>query len=86
MDLSEILSHPVPLKRSLSGTQLDTEDAADDILTPTERKKFFKMAHGRKVSSIAKHYPLPVDEDEIKVCIHSPCHFTPHVYSTAHGY
>lgn len=67
MDLSEILCHPVPLRHSFSASQQDTEDTADDILTTAQRKKFFKMAHGRKVSSISKHYPLPVDEDEIKV-------------------
>ena len=72
MDLSEILCHPVPLKHTLSSAQpQDSEDTADDdILTAAQRKKFFKMAHGRKVSSIAKHYPLPVDEDEIKVACH----------------
>lgn len=79
MDLSEILSHPVPLKRTLSGVPQDSEDSADDILTPAQRKKFFKTAHGRKVSSIAQHYPLPVDDDEIKVCVsrtqcQSPAH------------
>ncbi|KAF8580867.1 S-adenosyl-L-methionine-dependent methyltransferase [Ramaria rubella] len=61
MDLSEILCPPLhPLK------QKPLEDDADDILTPAKRDQFFKMAHGRKVSSVAKHYPLPVDEDEIK--------------------
>jgi hypothetical protein len=67
MDLSEILCHPAPLRPSLSGDLQDSGDTTDDILTSTQRKQFFKMVHGRKVSSIAKHYPLPVDEDEIKV-------------------
>lgn len=66
MDLSEILCQPVPLKHNFSTPPQDVEDTTDDILTAAQRNKFFKMAHGRKVSSIAKHYPLPVDEDEIK--------------------
>lgn len=43
-----------------------TLEKEEDILTPEQRQEFFKMAHGREVSSIAKQYPLPLDKEEFK--------------------
>ncbi|KAF8522258.1 S-adenosyl-L-methionine-dependent methyltransferase [Hysterangium stoloniferum] len=71
MDLRKILWSPSsPASSPSSSHQSKTvheqdNDDENDIITPERRKQFFKMAHGRKVSSIAKHYPLPVDEEEI---------------------
>ncbi|GJJ12113.1 hypothetical protein Clacol_006354 [Clathrus columnatus] len=47
-------------------TEAEEDEDEDNILTPERRKQFFKMAHGRRVSSTAKQYPLPLDKDEIK--------------------
>lgn len=101
MELSKLLcSSSVPLKPSFSsastskkaqqageGEQDKTTPEEDDILTPELRNEFFTMAHGRKVSSIAKQYPLPLDKEEIKVaCLSRSRRTIIHFTLLAHGY
>lgn len=52
----------------VEGENAETETETEhDILTPERRKQFFKMAHNRQVSSVARQYPLPLDQEETKV-------------------
>lgn len=66
MDLSKILCDPLS-PASSSTSPLLPATTVDEVLTPARRKSFFKMSHGRQLSALAKYYPLPVDEEEIRV-------------------